>query len=145
MIQTLIVICALALAGLGRFRGFVFMWVVLLNTVLAIYISIMVIPTLVGFFPLFGDRYLLGSAMIAIPVALFTILSKLVHRFFADAIEYRLPVRINPVGTVVCATVAAFLSVNYFLFVIGITRLTDALVAENPKTANPLSRAVAHH
>jgi hypothetical protein len=144
LITTISIICGLTLVVLGRKHNFIFMWLVLLNALIAIYVSVMLSPTLVGRISVLGDRNFLAASMIVIAVGVLSGTLMLAIRVLSPALDYRLPAFWDQCGSGCCAFVTGYLTVNYVLFVVSITPLANAL--ELPDVAddsNPIVRACA--
>ena len=149
MITNLTIICGLTCGVLGRKQGCVFMWSVLLHTLLAIYLGVMLSPTLAGLIPALGDRNWLAASMIVTAVGLFGGVSMLALKLLSPALDYRLPEFWDQCGSGLCAFVAGFIATNFVLFMISISPLANSVLnsphlpqADND---NPLRHATAPH
>ena len=143
MITTLTIICGLTLVVLGRKHSLIFMWLVLLNALIAIYVSVMLSPTLMGRISVLGDRNLLAASMIAMAVGLFSGTLMLAIKVLSPALDYRLPAFWDHFGSGCCAFVTGFLTVNYVLFVVSVTPLANSLELPDVAGSNPIARACA--
>ena len=117
MIATLTFIVAVVTAVWVRTRGFLFLWVVLLNAWLAMYVRLMLSPTLAGHFPPLADRRLLVAAVACVTAGVFLVVSLLATRLFSAALDYRLPAPWDQSGAGACGFLTGYLVINYVLFV----------------------------
>ncbi len=139
--NTLTIICGLGIAVACRKQGFIFVWCVLLNGMLAIYVSIMLSPTLVGHLPVLEERYFLAAAMISLAAGLFGVATVLATKFFSQVLDYRLPDWLDQIGAGCCAFVIGFMTINYFLFIVSATPLAGRLDPEHAPGSNRFARA----
>lgn len=146
MITNFAIFCGLACGALGRKLDCVFMWSVLLHTLLAIYLSVMLSPTLAGFFPALNDRNWLVLAMAAAAAILFVGVSMLSFKLLSSALNYQLPSLWDQCGAALCAFVAGFLAVNFVFFLFAVAPGTNSLSKTPDEAAASLHRhASAKH
>ncbi len=103
-------------------HGFVSSWVNLFNTLLSIYLGVMLGPVIMFYSkPVAGNAYFLALFVFGVFLLCYILTSKIADRYFSDAFTMPMPVVIDRVVAVFPALLTGFCVVGFMLFVFGIT------------------------
>jgi len=114
-------------AVLGRRVGFIAVWVFLFNLLIAVYVSLMLTPTLIGYVPLLhSSRYYHALTLLFVALLIFLICHNFVSMFLAQAFSARIPRFFNNFFAAVTGFLAGHFACGFILFIIGVTPLAEA-------------------
>ena len=121
------IIAGIAFALLGMKKTFYPMWAWLFNVLLAVYLAVMLTPTViekVKILSYFGD-FSLAICLLSIAAAVFVVAQLLTFRFLTAVYCVSLPPMLNNAGAAVLGFLTGFIAVNFIIFVITITPISD--------------------
>ena len=128
MIFILTIIVAGLFAAIGLRKGFFTMWGLLFNLLIAIYLSVMLSPTIIGFFPrLDGSGYYRGLCLLSTALVVFFLGQMFVANFLIGQVS--LPKICNNFGSVILGILAGFFVANFVFFVISVTPISTNKIA----------------
>ena len=107
--------------------GFTSMWIALFNAVISIYISIMLMPTIVGYAPSLSSVYAKVMCGFGLSLFLFVITQYAVVIYFENALDVTLPELFSKIGAGMSGFLLAFIVSNFFLF-----NIFSMLAVSNP-------------
>ena len=122
MFLLLTIVAGVVGAVLGRRAGFVTVWVFLFNLLIAIYVSLMLSPTLIGYVPLLNSsRYYHALILLFVVLLTFLICHNFVSMFLAQSFSVGVPRFFNNFFAAVTGFVAGHFACGFILFIIGVT------------------------
>ena len=118
-------------AVLGRRAGFIAVWVFLFNLLIAVYVSLMLSPTLIGYVPLLNSsRYYHALTLLFVVLLIFLICHNFVGMFLAQAFSAKIPRFFNNFFAAVSGFLAGHFACGFILFIIGVTPLAETSFME---------------
>lgn len=118
-------------AVLGRRVGFVAVWVFLFNLLIAVYVSLMLSPTLIGYVPLLkSSGYYRALTLLFVVLLIFLICHNFVGMFLAQAFSAKIPRFFNNFFAAVTGFIAGHFACGFILFIIGVTPLAETSFME---------------
>ena len=122
MFLLLTIVAGVVAAVLGRRAGFVAVWVFLFNLLIAIYVSLMLSPTLIGYVPLLkSSHYYRALTLLFVVLLIFLMCHNFVNMFLIQAFNAKIPRFFNNFFAAVTGFVAGHFACGFILFIIGVT------------------------
>ena len=120
------IITGVVFALLGMKKTFYPMWAHLFNVLLAIYLAVMLTPTVMEKFEIFSSfgSYSLAICLLSIAAAVFVVAGLLTFRFLTAVYCVSFPPILNNVGAAVLGFLTGFIAANFIIFVITITPIS---------------------
>ena len=117
-----------ALAVIIGFRkGFFFMWAILFNLLIAIYLGVMLTPTIVGLIPGIEDNgYHRAGCVVGIAFVTFAFLYTIAIVYFAADSKITLPQFLDKVGTCLISFFVGYLICSFIFFVVCVMPFSKA-------------------
>lgn len=104
-----------------RMKKFIAAWALLLNVLIAIYIGVMVTPTLAGLVSELGQsRYNIAPTVFVITVLVYALLHFLTNNFLSGKLEASFPQMLSTLGSGVLGFIAGFIATCFVFFVVYI-------------------------
>ena len=126
MFIVLTIVAGVVGAVLGRRAGFVAVWVFLFNLLIAVYVSLMLSPTLIGYVPLLNSsRYYHALTLLFAVLLIFLICHNFVGMFLAQVFSAKVPRFFNNFFAAVTGFLAGHFTCGFILFIIGVTPLAE--------------------
>jgi hypothetical protein len=131
MILFISIIFSLIIAALSIKRGLYIGWVMLVNVVLSIYLSIFLTPSISHCSKAVGEaQYGYALCMTIVAVAVFLILHTLTVTFFTGIFKISFPKALNTVGAAVLGFVCGLLIWSFGCFVFLLTPIPHSSIAQ---------------
>ena len=125
MMFWLAILAGVAFAVIGIKKHFDSMWIILFNILIAIYLSIMLTPTIIGLISDVKDMgYNRAICVVGIATIVFAILHTIVVNYIIDLDEISFPKLFSNIGTGSLGFLAGYIVCSFFFFVIGIMPFT---------------------
>lgn len=126
MIFLLTVIFGGIIAVVVRRKNFFSMWALLFNVLIAIYISVMLSPTIIGRIPeIYGDGYCYGLCLLALALPVFLISQSLASIYLTRDFNVSFPKVFNGIGSSLFGFLVGYFGLNFIIFAIGIMPLSE--------------------
>ncbi|MCK4628247.1 MAG: CvpA family protein [Sedimentisphaerales bacterium] len=126
MFLLLTIIAGVVGAVLGRRAGFVTVWIFLFNLLIAIYISLMLSPTLIGYVPLLdSSSYYRALTLLFVVLLTFLMCHNFVGMFLAQSFSATVPRFFNNFFAAVTGFVTGHFACGFILFIIGVTPVAE--------------------
>ena len=126
MFLLLTIIAGVVGAVLGRRAGFVTVWVFLFNLLIAIYVSLMLSPTLIGYVPLLNSsRYYHALILLFVVLLTFLMCHNFVSMFLTQSFSAGVPRFFNNFFAAVTGFIAGHFACGFILFIIGVTPVSE--------------------
>ena len=126
MFLLLTIIAGVVGAVLGRRAGFVTVWVFLFNLLIAIYVSLMLSPTLIGYVPLLNSSsYYRALILLFVVLLTFLMCHNFVSMFLTQSFSAGVPRFFNNFFAAVTGFIAGHFACGFILFIIGVTPVSE--------------------
>ena len=138
MLVVIAVLIGCVSAVIGIKKGFFAVWPVFFNILIAIYIGIMLTPTIVGLAPEIEESGYYGACCVAcIAILVFAVLQAVVTIFFSRMYEAASPEILDRIGSAVLGFLSGYLVCSFVVLLIFITPFARHPALKGRKDSTP--------
>jgi len=143
MIFLLTIIAGGIAAWLGRRAGFITMWVLLFNLVVAIFTALLLTPTLLAYVPfLRTSTYYQALCLLVLSLLVFLVLHNMANMFLVRAFSAEVPKLFNTLLAAVLGFFVGHFAAGFIIFIFAVTPIAQAQFFDYIIEEGPLSQTV---